>query len=896
MKAPIQPPRWPGRLLRLFCAPHLVEELEGDLQELFAQRIYLYGESAARHRYVRDVFSIARPFAFKREVSKYPQPSVFQSAMIKNYFKIAIRNMWKNKGFSLVNITGLVTGMTACLMILQYVSFELSFDRFQKDFGRIYRITNDRFQQGKLVQHGTITYPLVGSTMAKDFQEIESYTTLSNTGTFKLQQNRKIFEEKGAFADEHFLTFFTFPLLAGNAATALKAPNTIVLSETNAKRIFGAQPKDYPALIGKNILVDLDTEPYLITGIMKDFPATSHLQFGAIMSYETLARTWGNWIKTSWDGSDMWHYVKLKPGTEPAALEQKFAAFSNRYFQGDKVSGSIEKFYLQPLGKAHLFSDYEYEIGNVNNGKAVLTMLIIAAFILIIAWINYINLSTARSLERAKEVGVRKVAGATSGQLIWQFLAESALLNLAALALSLGLTMLLQPALNKLVEKPLSLSMLAGGNLGGPAILILLGIVFLAGMLLSGFYPAFALSAFKAIHVLKGSFKRSTKGVWVRQSLVVFQYTASVVLIVGTFIVFRQLDFMRKENLGFNMDKTLVVRGPELTRWDSSSITRINAFKAEVRQYPGIKAVSASGNLFGNRLSRTFNVKRVGSDQEKGATFSRMDIDLDFFNTYQIKMLAGRDFIPTDSDPDGRKVKNAIINLSAAKLLGLPNAEVAVGQKITLYGKEWEVVGVVSDFHQQSLKHAIEPIIFRPFYYNGGFYSMKIATDDLEKTIGQIKQQYDSFFPGNDFSYFFMDDQFNKQYKDDQLFGKVVSFFSLLAVLIASLGIFGLSSYTIAQRTKEISVRKVLGSSVTGIVTLLSRDFLKLVLIAIIIGCPLAWYGVNLWLNDFTYKVSIEWWMFILAGLMAVGIALLTIGSQAIRAALVNPAESLKGE
>jgi len=896
MKALIQPPRWPGRLLRLFCAPHLVEELEGDLQELFAQRIHLYGESAARHRYVRDVFSIARPFAFKREVSKYPQPSVFQSAMIRNYFKIAIRNMWKNKGFSLVNITGLVTGITACLMILQYVSFELSFDRFQKDFGRIYRITNDRFQQGKLVQHGTITYPLVGPTMAKDFQEIESYTTLSNTGTFKLQQNRKIFEEKGAFADEHFLTFFTFPLLAGNAATALKAPNTIVLSETNAKRIFGAQPKDYPALIGKNILVDLDTEPYLITGIMKDFPATSHLQFGAIMSYETLARTWGNWIKTSWDGSDMWHYVKLKPGTEPAALEQKFAAFSNRYFQGDKVSGSIEKFYLQPLGKAHLFSDYEYEIGNVNNGKAVLTMLIIAAFILIIAWINYINLSTARSLERAKEVGVRKVAGATYGQLIWQFLAESALLNLAALALSLGLTMLLQPALNKLVEKPLSLSMLAGGSLGGPVILVLLGIVFLAGMLLSGFYPAFALSAFKAIHVLKGSFKRSTKGVWVRQSLVVFQYTASVVLIVGTFIVFRQLDFMRKENLGFNMDKTLVVRGPELTRWDSSSITRINAFKAEVRQYPGIKAVSASGNLFGNRLSRTFNVKRVGSDQEKGATFSRMDIDLDFFNTYQIKMLAGRDFIPTDSDPDGRKVKNAIINLSAAKLLGLPNAEVAVGQKITLYGKEWEVVGVVSDFHQQSLKHAIEPIIFRPFYYNGGFYSMKIATDDLEKTIGQIKQQYDSFFPGNDFSYFFMDDQFNKQYKDDQLFGKVVSFFSLLAVLIASLGIFGLSSYTIAQRTKEISVRKVLGSSVAGIVTLLSRDFLKLVLIAIIIGCPLAWYGVNLWLNDFTYKVSIEWWMFILAGLMAVGIALLTIGSQAIRAALVNPAESLKGE
>ncbi|MHA4741194.1 ABC transporter permease [Dyadobacter sp. MSC1_007] len=895
MKSP-HPPKLANWLLHWFCAEHLVEELEGDLEELFVQRTIKYGLQAARRRYLWDVLSCAHPFALKKEPGKYPKPPILQPAMIRNYFKIAIRNMWKNKGFTAVNITGLVAGITACLMILQYVSFELSFDRFHKDFDHIYRVTNDRFQQGKLIQHGTITYPLIGSTMAKDFQEIESYTTLSYTGNFKLQKHRKVFEENGAFADEHFLNFFTFPLLAGNASTALKAPNSIVLSETNAKRIFGALPKDYSTLIGQNILVDLDTQPYQITGIMKDFPANSHLQYGVIMSYETLVRTWGSWVKTSWDGSDMWHYVKLKAGSSAASLQQKLPAFSDRYFQGDKVSGSVEKFYLQPLSKAHLFSDFEYEIGNVNNGKAVLTMLIIAAFILIIAWINYINLSTARSLERAREVGVRKVAGATSGQLVWQFLAESVFLNLIALVLSLALAVLLQPALNKLVDKPLSLSILWGGGFGGPVMLIALSTVFLGGMFLSGFYPAFALSAFKAVSVLKGSFKRSTKGVWVRQSLVVFQYTASMVLIVGTFIVFRQLDFMRKENLGFNMDKVLVIRGPELTRWDSTSITRINAFKSELKQYPGIRAVSASGTLFGHRLSRTFNVKRVGSDQDKGVTFSRMDVDLDFFSTYRIKMLAGRDFITTDSDPDGRKVKNAIINHSAAKLLGLADVQAAIGQKFTLYGREWEIVGVVSDFHQQSLKHAIEPIIFRPYYYNGGFYSFKIATTDLEKTIGLIRQQYQSFFPGNDFSYFFMDEQFNQQYKDDQVFGKVISFFSLLAVLIASLGIFGLSSYTIAQKTKEIGVRKVLGASVTGIVTLLSRDFMKLVFIAIIIGCPVAWYGVHLWLNDFTYRISIEWWMFAIAGLMAISIALLTISSQAIRAALVNPAESLKGE
>ncbi|MCE7066098.1 ABC transporter permease [Dyadobacter sp. CY326] len=816
--------------------------------------------------------------------------------MIKNYFKIAVRNIWKNKVFSIVNLTGLVIGITACLMILQYVSFELSFDKFHKDFDRIYRITNDRFQQGKLGQHGTITYPTIGPTMAKDFQEVEAYTTVTNAGTFKLQRNKQIFQEQGLYADNQFLSFFTFPLLVGEAKSALLRPYSIVLSESNAKQIFGANHNDYASLIGKSLLIDLDTQPYQITGIMKDFPATSHLQFGALMSYETLVTTWGDWVKTSWESSDMWHYVKLNNGVNAANLEQKFPAFSQRYFQGNKVSGSVEKFYLQPLSKAHLFSDYEYEIGNVNNGKAVWTMLIIAAFILIIAWVNYINLSTARSMERAKEVGVRKVAGATSGQLIWQFLSESVLLNAVAMLLALCLAVLLQPTLNQLVEKPLSLSLLTGSGYGGTWMALALGFVFVAGTLLSGFYPAFALSAFQAISVLKGSFRRSAKGVWVRQSLVVFQYTASVVLIVGTLIVFRQLEFMRKQNLGFNMEKVLVIPGANLTRFDSTAIDRINAFKSELKRYPAIQAATASISLFGDRLSRTPNVKIVGGDQSKGVTLNRMDVDLDFFETYQIDLAAGRNFIPTDSDPDGRKVTNAMINLSAAKLLGFPDAASAVGKKVLLFNREWDIVGVVKDFHQQSLKHAIEPIVFRPYYTNGGYFSFKIATTDLEKTIDLVEAKYKEFYPGNDFSYFFMDEQFNRQYKDDRTFGKITSFFSLLAVLIASLGIFGLSSYTISQRTKEIGVRKVLGANVSSIVSLLSIDFLKLVIVAIVIGSPIAWFGVTHWLDDFAYKIEIEWWMFVLAALIAITIAVLTVSSQAIKAALMNPAKSLKSE
>ncbi|SKB72029.1 putative ABC transport system permease protein [Dyadobacter psychrophilus] len=804
--------------------------------------------------------------------------------------------MWKNKVFSTVNLTGLVVGITACVMILQYVSYELSFDQFHKDSERIYRITNDRFQQGKLIQHGTITYPTIGATMARDFQEVEAYTTMSNPGTFKLQRDKKIFQEQGLYADNQFLSFFTFPLIVGETKSALARPYSIVLSESNAKRIFGANQGNYASLIGKSILIDLDTQPYQITGVMKDFPAASHLQYGALMSYETLVTTWGGWVKTSWDGSDMWHYLKLKNGVDAASLEQKFPAFSQRYFRGDKVSGSVEKFFLQPLSQTHLFSDYEYEIGNVNNGKAVWTMLIIAAFILIIAWVNYINLSTARSMERAKEVGIRKVAGATSKQLIGQFLSESVILNVVAMMMALCLAVILQPFLNSIVDRPLSLSLLTGIGYGGPVMAIVLGLVFVAGTLLSGFYPAFALSAFQAISVLKGSFKRSVKGVWVRQSLVVFQYTASVVLIVGTLIVFRQLEFMRKQNLGFNMEKVLVIPGASLTRFDSTAIDRITAFKSEVKRYSQVQSATASVNLFGNRLSRTFNVKRVGDDQSKGVTLSRMNVDLDFFKTYQIDLAAGRNFIPTDSDPDGFKVKTLIINQSAAKLLGFADAESAVSKKILLFNREWDVVGVVEDFHQQSLKHAIEPIFFAPYYTNGGYFSFKITTSDLEKTISLIEAKYKEFYPGNDFSYFFMDEQFNRQYKDDKTFGQITSFFSLLAVLIASLGIFGLSSYTISQRTKEIGVRKVLGATISSIVALLSVDFLKLVLIAIVIGSPVAWFGVKHWLNDFAYKIEIEWWMFILAGMLAVLIAFLTVSTQAIRAALMSPAKSLKSE
>ncbi|WP_128546003.1 ABC transporter permease [Larkinella soli] len=817
--------------------------------------------------------------------------------MFRNYLTIAFRNLWKNKVFALVNLLGLAVGITACLLILQYVSFELNFDRFHPDFDRIYRVTNDRFQQGKLVQHGTITYPTVGPTMAKDYQEIEDYTTIVSGGSVKFRRGKAVFQEESIlFADPRFLTFFSFPLVAGDLKTALKAPNSLILTESNARRMFGAQPKDYAGLIGRTLMADTDPEPYRITGVMKDVPANSHLQFGALVSYETLVRIWGPWVKDSWEGSDMWHYLKLKPGADAGALERKFPAFSARYFKGDKVTGSTEKFYLQPLRKAHLYSDYEYEIGVVNNGRAVWTLLIVGAFILIIAWINYVNLATARSLERAREVGVRKVVGATQSQLVGQFLAESVLLNLLAFGLAIMLTLSLEPLVSGLIGKPLSLSLLTGAGFGGTGMPVFLVAVFTLGMLLSGFYPAFSLSAFRPISVLKGSFRRSARGIWVRQSLVVFQYTASVVLIIGTLIVYRQLEYMRNRNLGFDMEQMLVVSGPALTRWDSTFIDRVNTFKSELRQLSGVKAASASINLFGDRLPRTFSVRRLESDNGQGMTVNRMHIDADFLETYRIRLLAGRNFLLTDSDQNPDKVNKTLINHSAARLLGFRDPASAVGRKVQIFGRPWEVVGVMADFHQQSLRHRIEPIVFFPYYATGGYYSVKVETADLSRTIDQVKAKYREFFPGNEFTYFFMDEQFNRQYEADRIFGKITSYFSLLAVLIASLGLFGLSSYTITQRMKEIGIRKVLGASITGIVALLSKDFLKLVAVAFLIAVPLAWYGMSQWLKDFAYRIEVEGWIFVAAGVLAGLIAVATVSFQSIRAALMNPVKSLRSE
>ena len=819
--------------------------------------------------------------------------------MIKNYFKIAWRNLVNNKVHSLINIVGLSIGMAACLLILEFVSFELSYDRFNKNAPDIYRVTNDRFQKGKLVQHGTITYSAIGPAMKADFPEVLNNTRVEPMGNLILTYDEKKLEAKESFAaDNEFLSVFSYPLLAGNPKTALKEPYNLILTESLAQKIFGVRDHDYASLLGKTLKISTDSMPYKITGICKDVPANSHLQFDLLASYITLYTQKYPYKQAEYDftDSDFWHYLQLKPGTDYKALEAKFAAFSQRHFQGNKVSGSDEKFLLQPLLKTHLYSDYEYEIGKTGSSMAVWGMLIIASLIIIIAWVNYINLTTARSMSRAKEVGIRKVSGATRPQLIRQFLTESLLMNLISIVVALAIVFGVQHAFNVLVEKELSLAYLFSDAVTGLHIkaLILSGMIL--GIGISGFYPAFVLSSFKPILVLKGKYSQSGKGVFLRKLLVTAQFAATVALIVGSFVVYRQIRFVSNQNLGMNLSRVLIIKPPVLNSFDSSFISHENSFKSELTQIPGVLMACTSGRLAGDELGRSFNVHRTDKNTDTKITIRNMGIDFNYLRLYEIPLTAGRNFVQTDYNPDFNKLSNALISEAAVKSLGFSSNEDALGKNIVVFGKTWNVVGVIRDFHQKSLHYAIEPVVMMPFSGTDHPISVKLSGHGLAPIIAAIKSKYNAFFPGNLFDDYFIDDHFNALYKNDQLFGKVFALFAAFAICIACLGLLGLSLFTTAQRTKEIGVRKVLGASSSSIVFLLSKDFMRLIVLSFLIATPVAWYFMNSWLQGFAYRIPMSWWIFPSAGLLAVCIALGTVSFQTIKAAAMNPAKSLRSE
>jgi putative ABC transport system permease protein len=813
--------------------------------------------------------------------------------MVTNYLRIAFRNIFRRKGYSFLNIAGLAIGMSCCLLIFHYVSYERSYDKFEPNGKQIVRVRLDSYQKGVLAYKSATSYPAIAPTMKKDYPEVEQFCRLiddnlllSNEG-----QDKKFSENKGYYADPATIDMFDLHFIKGNPRTALNGPGKIILSESMARKYFGNEDALNKILINRN---GSHVQPFEVTGVYKSFPANSHLIMNYMVSYATLGQELreegdtSNASETAWGWYDFYVYLQLKPGVNYKSLEDKLPAFTDKYINNQewsKTNNHRTELHLIPLSDIHLYSNYNQEAEVNGNGQAVSFLFLIAIFIICIAWINYINLATARSVERAKEVGVRKVLGALRGTLIRQFLTESFVLNIISLFISLILFFILLHPFDTFTGRDTYTSIGLTGNYW-----LLFFILFFSGTLLSGLYPAFVLSSFKPITVLKGAFKNTTSGLLLRKSLIVVQFVTSVVLIAGTIIVYRQINYMSSQSLGADISQTLVLKGPQ-TIADSLYQNIYQPFKTAVLQQPGIKSITSSSNVMGDEIYWTRGFKRMGQN-ENAVTLYNLGVDYDFIPSYGIKMAAGRNF----SEQFGTDKETVILNQTAATLLGFKDAASTIGEKLVRNKDTLTIVGITANFHQLGLQKSIDPMIIVPYPNISTFYSLKIEANKAPQIIATLRRMWSNYFPKDPFDYFFLDESFGEQYKADLLFGKVFGSFAFIAILIACFGLLGLSAYNVLQRTKEIGIRKVLGASVQSILVLLSQDFLGLVLISLLLAVPIGWYVMNSWLQDYAYRINISWWIFLIAGLLSLFIALLTISLQVLKAAVNNPVKSLRTE
>jgi len=817
--------------------------------------------------------------------------------MNKIFLRIAARQLYNRKGYSILNILGLTAGIVCCLLIFEYVSYERSFDDFHQKADRIFRVQDEEYQNGKLVVPCAAAMPGVAPNMRRDFPEVETAFRLYKLDFLLANdvRNIKFMEPTVYYADNAIFDVLTLPLVAGDARTALSGPDKIVLSETAARKYFGQE-----AALGKVLTIHASgkTRPLQVTGVFRDYPDNSHLKLNILVSYPTFSQiigTYGktdNVLETSFGWTDFYTYVLLKKGVDYRRLAAKLPAFIDKYYNNipaNKNTGDRYALSLMPLKNIHLYSRYTEEAEANGDGQSVSFLFLIAFFIVAIAWVNYINLATARSLERAREVGVRKVLGALRGQLIWQFMLESLLLNLAALAIAFCVVLLVNPLFGHLTGQPLG----AFCTLPLAYWRIFAGL-FLTGTFLSGIYPAFVLSRYQPVAVLKGLFRNASGGRWLRKGLIVGQFAASIVLIAGTIVVYRQVHYMRSQTLGVNIDETLVLQGAESGITDSAYSQAFPAFRGDVLHVKGVESMTSSSDVMGKEILWSTNWRKMDEAGDRVYNLFHLGAGDDFVRSYGLRMLAGRDF---SRDFDDKR--SVLLNATAVKILGYPSPEAAVGR--LLHGGQghmdsMRVVGVVADYHNEGLQKAIQPLVFFSHRNDHGWYSIKIKNADPSLTIAAIRSVWIRYFPGDPYNYFFLDEFFDRQYADNKRFGSVFALFAALAIAIACFGLLGLSAYNVLQRTKEIGIRKVLGASVQSLLFILSGDFLVLVGVAFLIAVPVTWLAMDSWLQGFAYRIGVSWWIFGGAGLLAMGIAFLTVGGQALKAALQNPVKSLRTE
>ena len=810
--------------------------------------------------------------------------------MFRSYLKIAVRNLLKRKGYAFINIAGLALGMTAFFLISLYVWNERSYDNFHIKKDRVFRVRQDRYSHGELTRQWTAGPWGIGPDLKSRFPEVVRYVCVNKGGmrSAVLANGEKFFEEdRVLFASADFFKIFSFPLVRGIDSLVLRNPFTMVVSESLAKRYFGnADP------IGKTLKCN-GKEEYEIAGVFKDVPDNTHLKFDALFSFESLLKIVGPAeaadLMSSWAWAGNYTYVELSPTANSEIFQAKLPAYVTK-----EISEFLRKwdegmaFVLQPVSSIHLNSNFKDELEPNGDARTVNILSFVAVFILMMAWINYVNLSTARSVERAKEVGIRKILGGHRSQIVRQFVLESVTIKLLAVLVSAVLVGLLLPHFSSFVGRKIDVSVFASMNFW-----VIGACVFMAGVMISGFYPALMMSAFRPISILKGKFQASATGNYIRKGLVIFQFVSSVVLIAGTFTAYRQIQFMRNSSLGFDKEQMLIVQGPNVK--DSASYGgRFSLFRQSLLEYPEIRKIGVSSDVPGKAVGGSNGgVRLVGQDPKMGNSYRVVMVNEDFIETYGMKLVAGRTF----SQDFNEHWKSAMVNETAMKLLGFTDPEKAIGQKIHLWDATPEIVGVLKDYHQESLKKRVDQLIFVCDREIQDYYSIKIKSEKtLAETVRKAEAKYKEAFPGNPFHYFFLDDFFNRQYQSDQQFGKVFGLFTLLAILIACLGLFGLSSYLVLQRTWEIGIRKVLGASVKQIALLVSKEFVLVVIIANAISWPVSYFLINNWLNGFAYRINLGLLNFLIPTVITLFIAILTVASQSTKAAMTNPVDSLRSE
>lgn len=816
----------------------------------------------------------------------------------KNILKIVLRQHGKRRRYALLNIFGLTVGMASCLLLFEYVAFERSFDSFNPKAERIVRIQDEEYQNGKLIIPCASAMPALKPLLIKDFPEVESACRLYKSSFLLANEaaNIRFSETSVYYADSSALNIFDIHLIRGDASTALSDPDKLMLSATEAKKYFGQEDP-----VGKTLTIHNGGRllPLQVTGVFADYPVNSHITFDMLVSYKTFSRILGAYgrpndpMETDWRWTDFYTYVLLKNKADLAGLKQKLPAFIDKYYNDlPKPMADRDRFKLiaMPLQDIHLYSHFIQEAEPTGNGRSVSFLFLIAFFIIVIAWVNYTNLAAAHSLERAREVGVRKVLGAHQHQLIRQFMMESLLFNSFALFTALILVFSCNNLFALFTARPLGTFFTLPIGYWGQFML-----VFFIGTFLSGLYPSLILSRYQPVKVLKGLFKNSSGGQWVRKTLIIGQFAISIILIAGTIIVYRQVNYMRSRDLGADISQTLVLKGAH-SMSDSAYGSTFDAFKEETRRVKGVKTITASSYVMGEEIliSTDWEWMENPNGTHIVETFM-LGIDDDFVPAYGIRVVAGRNFARSYRS-DWRAV---LLNESAVRSLGFPSPEAAIGQMVS--ARTWHldsllVVGIVADYHQEGLQKVIQPLVLWRRGDLRARYSLKIATPDVPAVIADVKNVWERYFPNDPFSYFFLDDSFNRQYAEDQQFGVVFGLFAIFAIAIACFGLFGLSAYNVLLRAKEISIRKVLGASVPALLYLLSIDFLVWVAVALVIAVPVSWIVMDKWLQNFANRIGISWWMFGLSGFLALTVAFLTVAGQAWKAAMTSPVKNLRSE